>query len=173
MKQFENILQRIKDNDTTLTEVDLSYSRLFNQDILTLADALKSNNYVKKLNIAGNRAYESGAKALSKTNIEELNISYNHIGNAGAVHFTTNNKIKALNVSFNFIDDYGAIALSHNDTIQELDVSHNVIGTLGGKALMRMGIKIKKEGNEFGKIPSSSVESPTLEPISKRTKIIA
>jgi len=167
-KDIKQIIERIKSNDPTLINIDLSKNRLEHNQVMELAIALQSNNHVESINIFGSRAYEDGAKELAKTKLKKLNIGYNQIGDEGAIAFVTNSTIEELDISSNHISDVGAIGISYNETIRKLNISGNMIQTNGAKCLSRMNLEsIECCGNEF---PSSTVEPKVVENLTKKQR---
>ncbi|KAF5917770.1 hypothetical protein HPG69_013607 [Diceros bicornis minor] len=108
----EETLQRIKNNDPKLEEVNLNNIR--NIPIPTLkayAEALKDNSYVKKFSIVGTRSNDPVAFALAEMLKE-------------------NKVLKTLNVESNFISGGGILrlveALPHNTSLVELKIDNQV-----------------------------------------------
>ncbi|KAM6183811.1 tropomodulin-1 isoform 1-T1 [Erethizon dorsatum] len=106
----EETLERIKNNDPDLEEVNLNNIR--NIPIPTLkayAEALKENSYVKKFSIVGTRSNDPVAFALA----EMLKV---------------NKVLKTLNVESNFISGAGILrlveALPHNTSLVELKIDN-------------------------------------------------
>ncbi|XP_045636477.1 tropomodulin-1 isoform X3 [Ursus americanus] len=108
----EETLERIKNNDPKLEEVNLNNIR--NIPIPTLkayAEALKDNSYVKKFSIVGTRSNDPVAHALA----EMLKV---------------NKVLKTLNVESNFISGAGILhlveALPYNTSLVELKIDNQV-----------------------------------------------
>ncbi|XP_027625829.1 tropomodulin-1 isoform X1 [Tupaia chinensis] len=108
----EETLERIKNNDPKLEEVNLNNIR--NIPIPTLkayAEALKENSYVKKFSIVGTRSNDPVAYALA----EMLKV---------------NKVLKTLNVESNFISGAGILrlveALPHNTSLVELKIDNQM-----------------------------------------------
>ncbi|KAL0606050.1 Tropomodulin-1 [Plecturocebus cupreus] len=109
----EETLERIKNNDPKLEEVNLNNIR--NIPIPTLkayAEALKENSYVKKFSIVGTRSNDPVAYALA----EMLKV---------------NKVLKTLNVESNFISGAGILrlveALPHNTSLVELKIDNQLL----------------------------------------------
>ncbi|KAM9100455.1 tropomodulin-1 [Antechinus flavipes] len=120
---IEETLERIKNNDPKLEEVNLNNIR--NIPIPTLkayAEALKENTYVKKFSIVGTRSNDPVAYALA----EMLKV---------------NAVLKSLNVESNFISGSGILslveALQHNTSLMELKID-NQSQPLGNKVEMEI-----------------------------------
>ncbi|XP_074058061.1 LOW QUALITY PROTEIN: tropomodulin-1 [Macrotis lagotis] len=116
---IEETLERIKNNDPKLEEVNLNNIR--NIPIPTLkayAEALKENTYVKKFSIVGTRSNDPVAYALA----EMLKV---------------NGVLKSLNVESNFISGSGILslveALQHNTSLMELKIDNQVRESVGPK----------------------------------------
>ncbi|MBZ3869725.1 Nuclear cap-binding protein subunit 1, partial [Sciurus carolinensis] len=112
----EETLERIKNNDPELEEVNLNNIR--NIPIPTLkayAEALKENSYVKKFSIVGTRSNDPVAFALA----EMLKV---------------NKVLKTLNVESNFISGAGILrlveALPHNTSLVELKIDNQALAEM-------------------------------------------
>uniref|UniRef100_A0A4X1U7S9 Nuclear cap-binding protein subunit 1 n=1 Tax=Sus scrofa TaxID=9823 RepID=A0A4X1U7S9_PIG len=133
----EETLERIKNNDPKLEEVNLNNIR--NIPIPTLkayAEALKENSYVKKFSIVGTRSNDPVAFALA----EMLKV---------------NKVLKTLNVESNFISGAGILrlveALPYNTSLVELKID-NQSQPLGNKVEMEIVSMLEKNATllKFG-----------------------
>ena len=115
---------------------------------VVLADVLKSNTTVTKLDLSCNFIGDSGAAGLAEalkynTTLTVLNMSNNGIGDAGAAGFAEalkyNTTLTVLNMSNNGIGDAGAAglaeALKSNTTLTELMLEINSIGAASAAGL--------------------------------------
>ncbi|XP_066471300.1 tropomodulin-1 isoform X2 [Tiliqua scincoides] len=125
----EETLERVKNNDPDLEEVNLN--NIKDIPIPTLkayAEALKSNSYVKKFSIVGTRSNDPVAYALA----EMLKV---------------NGVLKSLNVESNFISGSGILALiealQYNTTLMELKID-NQSQLLGNKVEMEIASMLEK-----------------------------
>ncbi|XP_067409435.1 tropomodulin-1 isoform X2 [Emydura macquarii macquarii] len=125
----EETLERVKNNDPELEEVNLNNIR--NIPIPTLkayAEAMKSNSYVKKLSIVGTRSNDPVAYALAEM-------------------LKANGVLKSLNVESNFISGSGILALvealQHNTSLIELKID-NQSQPLGNKVEMEIANMLEK-----------------------------
>lgn len=125
----EETLERVKNNDPDLEEVNLN--NIKDIPIPTLkayAEALKSNSYVKKFSIVGTRSNDPVAYALA----EMLKV---------------NGVLKSLNVESNFISGSGILALiealQYNATLMELKID-NQSQLLGNKVEMEIASMLEK-----------------------------
>uniref|UniRef100_F7DS60 Tropomodulin 1 n=1 Tax=Macaca mulatta TaxID=9544 RepID=F7DS60_MACMU len=133
----EETLERIKNNDPKLEEVNLNNIR--NIPIPTLkayAEALKENSYVKKFSIVGTRSNDPVAYALAEMLKE-------------------NKVLKTLNVESNFISGAGILrlveALPYNTSLVELKID-NQSQPLGNKVEMEIVSMLEKNATllKFG-----------------------
>uniref|UniRef100_A0A452IGN9 Uncharacterized protein n=1 Tax=Gopherus agassizii TaxID=38772 RepID=A0A452IGN9_9SAUR len=133
----EETLERVKNNDPKLEEVNLNNIR--NIPIPTLkayAEALKNNSYVKKLSIVGTRSNDPVAYALAEM-------------------LKANGVLKSLNVESNFISGSGILALiealQHNTSLIELKID-NQSQPLGNKVEMEIANMLEKNSSllKFG-----------------------
>ncbi|XP_005998491.1 tropomodulin-1 [Latimeria chalumnae] len=125
----EDTLERIKNNDPDLLEVNLNNIR--NIPIPTLkayAEALENNSYVEKFSIVGTRSNDPVAYALA----EMLKV---------------NKTLKCLNVESNFITGAGILAmveaLQYNNSLIELKID-NQSQQLGNKVEMEIASMLEK-----------------------------
>ncbi|KFW83666.1 Tropomodulin-3, partial [Manacus vitellinus] len=136
----EETLQRIKDNDSRLVEVNLN--NIKNIPIPTLkefAKALETNTHVKNFSLAATRSNDPVAVALA----EMLRV---------------NTKLKSLNIESNFITGVGILALvdalKDNETLTEIKIDNQrqQLGTLAEVEIAKMleeNTKILKFGYHF------------------------
>ncbi|CAM5115795.1 unnamed protein product [Eretmochelys imbricata] len=133
----EETLERVKNNDPKLEEVNLNNIR--NIPIPTLkayAEALKNNSYVKKLSIVGTRSNDPVAYALAEM-------------------LKANGILKSLNVESNFISGSGILALiealQYNTSLIELKID-NQSQPLGNKVEMEIANMLEKNSSllKFG-----------------------
>jgi Leucine-rich repeat (LRR) protein len=130
------LLERIKANDPTLTTLDLSNKKLNDSDIQQLANALATNTNLTNLDVGWNQIGDEGAKALAaNATLTNLDVGGNQIGVEGAKALAANATLTNLNVYYNQIGAKGAKALAANTTLTNLDVWGNQIGDEGTKAL--------------------------------------
>lgn len=88
--EWNDTLSRLRNNDPTLTFVDLSYIGLQPELIDQLAEAIRCNKYATTLKLSRNKIRDSGATALAymlkqNTAISNLDLAYGEIGSAGAI----------------------------------------------------------------------------------------
>ena len=111
-QELEDYYQRLYDNDTTLTGLDLGYTDLGPEEAKAMADALKENTTLTTLDLNSNNLGPEGAKAMAdalkeNTTLKRLDLYYNNLGPEGA---------KAM-----------ADALKENTTLTELYLHDNDI----------------------------------------------
>ncbi|KAE8632188.1 hypothetical protein XENTR_v10001468 [Xenopus tropicalis] len=133
----EDTLERIKNNDPDLEDVNLNNIR--NIPILTLkdyAEAMKTNTHVQKLSIVGTRSNDPVAYALADM-------------------LKVNSTLKSLNVESNFISGSGILSiiesLQYNTSLVELKID-NQSQPLGNKAEMDIASMLEKNSTllKFG-----------------------
>ncbi|XP_077106819.1 tropomodulin-1 isoform X4 [Ranitomeya variabilis] len=133
----EETLERIKNNDPDLEDVNLNNIR--NIPILTLkdyAEAMKNNTYVKKFSIVGTRSNDPVAFAFADM-------------------LKVNTALKSLNVESNFISGTGILALveslQQNTSLVELKID-NQSQPLGNKVEMEIASMLEKNSTllKFG-----------------------
>ncbi|XP_078240935.1 tropomodulin-1 isoform X2 [Pogona vitticeps] len=129
LTDVEETLERVKNNDPDLEEVNLN--NIKDIPIPTLkayAEALKNNSYVKKFSIVGTRSNDPVAYALA----EMLKV---------------NGVLKSLNIESNFISGSGILALvdalQYNTSLIELRID-NQSQPLGNKVEMEIANMLEK-----------------------------
>ena len=141
-------LRRMRENDPTLTELDVAFNSTGDAGASALAEALKVNNTLTTLVAGCNRIGGDGASALAEAlkvnkTLTELNVEYNSIGTGGvnalAEALKMNRTLTELYVNATNIGDAGAraiaAALKENNTLTELNFEFNSIGDDGASAL--------------------------------------
>ena len=144
---MENYLNGIKQSlqmNTKLISLTLHY--ITNNGIKKIAEAIKVNIRLQKLNISNNWILDHGAIAISnslKNNIslQEFDMSSNKITSEGAKYIAeaiqVNTTLKKLDLSSNALSNDGAAIISNslqfNISLQELNISMNKITSKGAK----------------------------------------
>ncbi|KAB1280416.1 Tropomodulin-1 [Camelus dromedarius] len=153
----EETLERVKNNDPKLEEVNLNNIR--NIPIPTLkayAEALKENSYVKKFSIVGTRSNDPvafGLQPCSGTLMGTLPFLLRF--KALAEMLKVNKVLKTLNVESNFISGAGILrlveALPYNTSLVELKID-NQSQPLGNKVEMEIVSMLEKNATllKFG-----------------------
>ena len=139
------LLKRIKENDPTLTQLDLSQNDMGGRTTIELADALNANHTIVQLDLSFTKLGDAEAKSLSECLLENqtithLDMSNNKIGDQGAQSISKllekTHSVIQLGLRFNEIGDEGAkslsTALAH---IKHLDLRVNQIGNAGIEAI--------------------------------------
>ena len=125
-----------------LIELDLSCNSLGYSGIETLANALKINTTIKKLNLFHNLCDVNGARRIGdvlkiNSTLEELDIGYNRIKNAGFKYIVSvikenkNLNIHRLGVKYNFIKDkifeeqIDVLCGDENIKLEEIELKNN------------------------------------------------
>ena len=148
MVNFLSTLERIKENDHELTEVNFNLYKIKDAGAQDLANAFSNNNTLTSLSLGGNKITDAGAQALAASlvnnkTLTNLNISHNEIGALGtqalADSLVKNKALKNLNIRYNEIGDGGAQALAealiNNITLKSLNLSGNQITDVGAQDL--------------------------------------
>ena len=127
MVNFNELLQNIRNQNSTITSVELSGLFLHENNIgssgaKALAETLRQNSTITSVSLVGNNIGDEGAIALAETlrqnsTITDVDLRSNNIGDEG---------VTAL-----------AKALRQNSTIIDLDLSSNNIGDEGATALAK------------------------------------
>lgn len=160
--EFEKLLKDIRENVFNNDFLDLSGQALIDEKIIQLAEALKSNSYIKKINLSYNDIGDDGVIAVSEINtINELDLHngldgyseyYNHITLIGAQAIAKSN-LKKLNINGNLIGDDGFKFLATNKSIIELEVEDCGISANGSAEFFKTNdtvLKLNLQGNIIG-----------------------
>ena len=147
---LDRACRRVRNNDHTLLELDLSSNEISDEGATALQQALKGNTTLQRLNLSSNEISDEGATALQQalkgnTTLQRLNLSSNEISDEGATALAQvvkgNTTLKMLDLARNQIGDEGATALAQamkgyrSTTLRTLDLSSNEISDVGATAL--------------------------------------
>ncbi len=116
--------------------LELKEKGIDNKEAEALANALKTNFHITKVNLYGNKIEDKGAIALAGVRLKELNLSCNKIGSNGA-SFLATSEIEFLDLSGNEINAEGAQYFSESKHILELSLSECGIGDMGAKVVLK------------------------------------
>ena len=135
------LLQRIRDNDPTLTSVNLfSFAnKIGDEEVQEIAAALQHNTTLTSINLFGNKIGIAGAQAFAaalqhNTTLTSVNLACNHrIGDEGAQAIATalqhNRTLTSINLTDIQIGIAGtqafADALQHNTTLTSINLTFN------------------------------------------------
>ncbi|KAM5181431.1 leiomodin-1 [Mantella aurantiaca] len=128
-KIFDELLEKVKNNEPEMTELNLNNSECITIDtLMSFTEALEFNTVVKTFSLANTRADD-------------------HIALAIAVLLKSNKTIISINLDSNHITGKGILAifraLQHNDTLTELRF-HNQRHICGGKTEMEIAKMLKE-----------------------------
>jgi len=130
-----DVLERLKAQDQQLTALDFSrYYHLTTADIRDLTDALRGNPHVVELVLCDSEIDDEGACFLAAglstmPSLVELDVSANHIGNAGAAALFRVPTLKFLNIAANSVTDEAAQQLLENTTLHYVRLNGNPVDT--------------------------------------------
>ena len=141
------LAEALKQN-TSLTQLDLSYNDISAQGVAALAEALKHNTSLTQLDLSDNDISDQGAADLAEalkqnTSLTQLDLTDNDISAQGAAELAEalkqNTSLTQLDLSDNDISAQGAVdlaeALKHNTSLTQLDLSDNDISDQGAADL--------------------------------------
>ena len=171
-------LARALDANSSLEELKLSDTSIGDEGVAHIADALQTNTTIKRLNVSNCGISCEGAKSLARalaansSFLEELDISFNYIGDDGIAHIAIalqqNNSLKSLICTF-YYDDTAtdkvvlsplAAALTTNTSIENLTWS----STHPDTTLKKMAECIKKSNLRELKLNIVTRPQPLGEP---------
>jgi len=145
---FEKSLQRLRENDPSLTELNLSKDKIGDNGAKSLSDALRENTSLTTLSLGVNNIGDDGAMSLSdalrkNTSLAILFLDKNDIGDDGAESLgdalRKNTSLSMLFLNKNDIGDDGAKSLSDalrkNTSLANLDLWNNNIEDEGAKSI--------------------------------------
>ncbi|MBS0359701.1 MAG: NACHT domain-containing protein [Proteobacteria bacterium] len=144
------LIARIKNNDSTLTSLDLRNKQIGDVGVKEIVRVLESNTTLMHLKLRRNQISGTGAteiaRALEKnTTLTSLDLEENQIGEAGAREIARalekNTTLTSLDLGFNRIGAVGAgeIArgLEKNTTLTNLNLRSNQISEVGTKEIAK------------------------------------
>ena len=147
-KEIADVCRRLQQNDPTMTELRLGNKKIGNKETKAIAQALKMNTMLQRLDLDGNQISDDGAKALAEalkmnTVLQRLYLNDNQISDDGAKALAEalkmNTVLQWLFLGLNQISDVGAKALAQalkkNTMLQQLYLYNNQISDDGAKAL--------------------------------------
>ncbi|OHT08780.1 hypothetical protein TRFO_22611 [Tritrichomonas foetus] len=142
-KDALNQLKNMLISNNVLSELNLSMSEISCESIVPLSQGLSQNFGLKTLNLANNNIRAKGASkilsAIMKSNISDLNLSFNHIDdNISPLmksFLSTNRSIETFDISGNNLTvrfmSAIAVPLASDSTLKEFNISRNPIGGRG------------------------------------------
>ena len=124
--------------------ISLTLCNITNNGAITIAEAIRLNTTLQKLNISNNSISDDGAAAISdnlkfSTSLQEINISQNSITNRGIKLFAEaiqiNSTLKNINISKNHISIEGLLyfmeKVKKNCTLEVVNITHNNVTRSG------------------------------------------
>ena len=124
--------------------ISLTLCNITNNGAITIAEAIRLNTTLQKLNISNNSISDDGAAAISdnlkfSTSLQEINISQNSITNKGIKLFAEaiqiNSTLKNINISKNHISIEGLLyfmeKVKKNCTLEVVNITHNNVTRSG------------------------------------------
>ena len=131
-----------------ISDLDLSFTRIYDSDAASFSQVLAANSSLTSLNLRACGVGNSGATCISQalaTNLSltSLDLSENRIVASGAASLSqalvVNSSLTSLDLRANSIGDSGAASLSQalatNSSLTSLDLSENSIGDSGAASL--------------------------------------
>ena len=131
-----------------VSDLDLSFTRIYDSDAASFSQVLAANSSLTSLNLRACGVGNSGATCISQalaTNLSltSLDLSENRIVASGAASLSqalvVNSSLTSLDLRANSIGDSGAASLSQalatNSSLTSLDLSENSIGDSGAASL--------------------------------------
>lgn len=147
-KEWGNILERVRYNDPSLTDLNLYGKAIGPEKAKLLADALRRNDNVISLNLWSNHIGNSGFSAIAKAlinnrSVKIIDLYHNNIGDKITEELVdllnSNSSITSLNLGSNKFSDSMAIEISkvlkNESRIRLLNLGTNQIGNDGGIAI--------------------------------------
>lgn len=137
----QNVIERIEENDRTLTLIERGAwsNYLTEADIEVLIDSIKigENKFLNTLELDDNEIGDNGALLLSSLEtIKVLQVAESDITAIGAEYLSKMKSLLSLSVSLNQIGDEGFAALVGSTSIVSLDASHCGITSKGAEAVL-------------------------------------
>ncbi len=166
--EYNELIERLKQNDATLTSLNLRQKNLTSEESEEFFKALEVNKTVTKLQYLGNNSSGKAAIALctmlmNNQTIEELELGTNELNNEDIVYIVKglkqNSSVVILDLNSNLFDSSEPIAelLECNNYIKEIELTNSNISDEGFseiyKALQR---------NEHSSLTSFNVYFPSV-----------
>ncbi|CEG59083.1 leucine-rich repeat domain-containing protein [Legionella fallonii] len=168
LPEYEEIIRRLKQNDVSLTRLNLRQKNLTAEESQQFFNALEENTTVTTLQFLNNNSSGVAAIALSTMlrrnhTIEELELGTNEINNEDIIHIVRglkeNTSVVILDLNSNLFDTAQPIAdlLEHNNSIKEIDLTNSNINDTGF-----LEIYAALERNENSSLTEFNVYFPPL-----------
>ena len=117
--------------------LSLDRCHLKDQDLPEVAAYLAAHPRINALDLGENAITGEGLAALANNKtLAWLNVSYNHIDDAGAIHIATISSLKNLDIVASGVGVKGGVAIA-GMSLSALDISRNSIGTEAAIALAK------------------------------------
>jgi hypothetical protein len=139
--EHEDIIRRLKQNDPSLTVLNLRQAGLTSEESQAFFKALEENTVVTKVqhlgnNSSGNAAITLGSMLQRNHTILELELGTNKLNNEDIIHVANGLKhssVVILDLNSNLFDTAWPIAslLEHNHAIEEIDLTNSNINDAG------------------------------------------
>ena len=140
--EYEEIIRRLKQNDASLTILNLRQKSLTSEESQAIFKALEENTTVTDLQYLGNNSSGEAAIALStmlrrNNTIEQLELGTNELNNEDIIHVVSglkeNTTVAIVDFNSNLFDTAGPIAdlLEHHRYIKEIDLTNSNISDDG------------------------------------------
>ena len=139
-----NELANVLLQNTSLQELNLSYSSLSKLDSFRILKGMENISNLITLNVSHNKIIDEAADELANillhnTKLEKLDLSFNNLSNTDIVKVFKGMKnisnLKEINIGYNMITDKAAdsiaTVLSHNSKLQTLNMSFNYLRSRG------------------------------------------
>jgi hypothetical protein len=123
------------ENHPNIIGLDVSHNKLTAESIRRICTALPQ---IKALDVSGTTLDTASLSAISKMNLEFLNVSACHLDEKAAIIFADMNSLKALNISNNLLGSRGASYIARMRYLDKLNIAGNNIGNDGAKAVSGM-----------------------------------
>lgn len=149
IEELQALHRRLIVNDETLSVIYLGSNSVTAEDVVILADGLRQNVTVTKLNLMDNNIGDEGTSALAdclheNVTLTDISLRLNNISDAGAMTLADairgNASLTRLNLMYNNISDVGAMAMANvirqNSTLISLYLAYNNICDEGALALL-------------------------------------
>ena len=140
--EYVIIIERLKQNDPTLTVLNLAQKELTPEESQAILEALKGNTTVTKLCYLGNDSSGETAKVLGEMlginqTIKQLYLGTNHLGDLDLWYIITgmmrNTSINLLDLNSNLFKAARPIAhlLEHHTHLEEIELTNSQIDEAG------------------------------------------
>lgn len=131
MKYTDGLLKKIANNEFSNNYLDLSNQSMIDRAVPALVMAMKTNIHIKALNLSENLLIDEGIKRLVTLELLSLDLSGNIVKELGAAALSKS-QIQELNLYNTCLENNYLAYFANNHTLKKLNISQNCVITAEG-----------------------------------------